>query len=53
MAKYSYRDLADIYFQQKDVDDIILHILGNHFFKNCNLEEIEIHKKKLHLLHQI
>lgn len=47
MAKYCYRDLADIYFQQKDVNDIVLHILNNDFFKICNLQEIEVHKTKI------
>lgn len=47
MAKFSYSVLSDIYFERKDENDIILHIMNNPFFKICDKQEIKIHNLKI------
>lgn len=36
MAKFSYNDLAKIYFEQNNKNDVILHILKDPYFELCD-----------------
>lgn len=48
-CKFIYKNLAEIYFQQKCNNDVLSHIMKDGFFDLCDQQEISLHKKRIRI----